>query len=271
MWKAIKQYNKKRNESAILIQSYFRGRFVRKYLYDVIYMNYIYFGFCKKIEKFIIKKYGPYFFEILINKFIKQKNAQKNLALLYILRIRAIRESKMFNLKRVFSKWNYISIIKKERINNKNLQKEKKGLLDYKDEEIENEINKIERNTINKKEKYNENDIKKIKGLFKIINGTEKYLKKKAMDMSSYPIKYYLNELIKKNRLAKLKEDKDQLIKMKLELFIKKLEPFLSNKNELYDLFMKLIVSKIKRKGRKYRNKYKEKEGSDDNNNDYIF
>ena len=49
-WKAIKEYNKKRNESAILIQSYFRGRFVRKYLYDVIYMNYIYFGFCKKIE-----------------------------------------------------------------------------------------------------------------------------------------------------------------------------------------------------------------------------
>ena len=268
-WKAIKEYNKKRNESAILIQSYFRGRFVRKYLYDVIYMNYIYFGFCKKIEKFIIKKYGPYFFDTLINKFIKQRNDQKNLALLYILRIRAIRESKMFNLKRVFSKWNYISIIKKERTNNKNLQKERKGLLDYKDEEIENEINRIEKNKINKDKKDNENDINKIQGLFKIINGTEKYMKKKAMDMASYPIKYYLNELIIKNRLSKLKEDKEELIKIKMELFIKKLEPFLYPNKELYGLFIKLIASKIKKRERKYKNKSKGKEGNDDN--DYIY
>ena len=155
-----KEYKKKRNESAILIQSYFRGRFVRKYLYDVIYMNYIYFGFCKKIEKFIIRKYGPYFLDIIFAKFQKQKNLLKKiiedqnkkllglylnkwnlinkkynkkiLALLYILRLRAIRESKIYNLKRVFSKWNYISIIKKERTD---IKKNKK--LKYDSEEIE--------------------------------------------------------------------------------------------------------------------------------------
>ena len=73
-WFAVKEYKEKRNESATLIQSYFRGRFVRKYLYYVIYMNYIYFGFCKKIEKFIKKKYGPYFFKAIFAKFIKQKS-----------------------------------------------------------------------------------------------------------------------------------------------------------------------------------------------------
>ena len=78
-WRAIKEYRKKRNESAILIQSYFRGRFVRKYLYDVIYMNYIYFGFCKKIEKFIKKKYGPFFLNGIYDKFIRRKNALKKI------------------------------------------------------------------------------------------------------------------------------------------------------------------------------------------------
>ena len=78
-WRAIKEYRKKRNESAILIQSYFRGRFVRKYLYDVIYMNYIYFGFCKKIEKFIKKKYGPFFLNAIYDKFIRRKNALKKI------------------------------------------------------------------------------------------------------------------------------------------------------------------------------------------------
>jgi hypothetical protein len=142
-WNALKEYRKKRIKSATLIQSFFRGRFVRKYLYDVIYMNYLYFGFCKKIEKFTKKKYGPYFFEKLFGEYIKRKKAlkkiisnydnkmikisfnkwkksikddnRKQLSLLYLLRIRVIRDSKIYNLKRFFTKWNYIAIIQKER------------------------------------------------------------------------------------------------------------------------------------------------------------
>ena len=299
-WIAIKEYRKKRNESAILIQSYFRGRFVRKYLYDVIYMNYIYFGFCKKIEKFIKKKYGPFFFEALYNKFIKRKNKlkkiieennkklikyylkkwnlinkeynKKNLSLLYMLRIRAIRESKMFNLKRVFSKWNYISIIKKERTNNnKYLRREKNIIKEYVDEEIEKEINKIEKKDINKSEiDYNKNDeINKIKGLFKIINGSDKFMKKKAMEMTSDKIKEYLNQIIKRNKLGI--SNKDEIIRIKMELFIKKLKPIICSNKDLYDLFMKLISMKIKRMKlrKKYRNNGK---GNEDNNeNDYIY
>jgi hypothetical protein len=153
-WYAIKEYKKKKIQSAILIQSFFRGRFVRRYLYDVIYMNYLYFGFTKKIEKFIKKKYGPYFLERLYDMFIKKRNIlkkivlnymnsilnvyfmrwkmsiksdnKKKLSLLYLLRIRAIRDSNVFNLKRVFSKWNYIAIIKKQRSSIKDLKSQKK-------------------------------------------------------------------------------------------------------------------------------------------------
>ena len=277
-WFAVKEYKEKRNESATLIQSYFRGRFVRKYLYDVIYMNYIYFGFCKKIEKFIKKKYGPYFFKAIFAKFIKQKsilkkiiiaqnkkriksylkkwilinkkNNRKNLALLYILRIRAIRESKMFNLKRVFSKWNYISIISKER-NDYNLNKKDKiNKEKYDDKGVEKEINKIE--------EIKENDgINKIKGLFKIFNGTDKFIKKKALDITGTKLKIYLK------KISKIKND--EIIDLKLELFIKKLEPYINNNKSLYNLFMKSIIIKInKLKNIKKKNKEKD-------NEEYIF
>ena len=82
-WFSIKEFRKKRIESAILIQSCFRGSFTRKYLYDVIYMNYLYFGFCKKIEKFIRKRYGPYFINCLFDKYIKKKKLLKQLVKIY--------------------------------------------------------------------------------------------------------------------------------------------------------------------------------------------
>ena len=287
-WFTIKEYRKKRNESAILIQSYFRGKFVRKYLYDVIYMNYIYFGFCKKIEKFIKKKYGPYFLKALFDKYIKQKIIlkkiieeqnkkiiklylerwnlinkkfnKKNLSLLYILRIRAIRESKMFNLKRVFSKWNYISIINKERIDNKLLMENSNKNCD--NEEIENEINKIEKNNITKRKIYDDknNVINKIKGLFKILNGTDIFMKKKALELTNPYIKKYLKEIIEKNEISK--NDNEEILRIKIELFIKKLEPFVQSNLDLYNLFMKSIIIKIKKK------KKRKKELDKD---DYIY
>ena len=298
-WLAIKEYRKKRNESATLIQSYFRGRFVRKYLYDVIYINYIYFGFCKKIEKFIKKKYGPYLFRALFYKYNKQKlilrkiierqnkkriklylkkwnlinkiSNKKNLSLLYILRIRAIRESKMFNLKRVFSKWNYISIIKKERTDNKYLIKEKNNKINYDNKEIENEINKIEKNNIKNKidDEYNntDDDINKIKGLFKILNGTDKLLKKKALEIMNIPLKNYLYE---KKRIIQM--NKEEIMKIKIELFLKKLEPYINsneNKKYLYDIFIKSIAKKMKKSGLGTRNK--NKKNSEKNEDEYII
>ena len=188
-----------------------------------------------------------------------------------MLRIRAIRESKLFNLKRVFSKWNYISIIKKERTDynkNKYLMREKNIIKEYVDEEIEKEINKIEKNDINNKDYSNNDEINKIKALFKIINGSDKFMKKKAMEMTGDKIKEYLGNIIKKNKLGI--SSKDEIVKIKMELFIKKLKPIIRSNKELYDLFLKLISLKIKRM--KLRKKYRNKEEKTENNDkDYIY
>ena len=325
-WFSIKEFRKKRIESAILIQSCFRGSFTRKYLYDVIYMNYLYFGFCKKIEKFIRKKYGPYFINCLFDKYIKKKKLlkqlvkiyeneicrfylnkwkkntkkdnKKKLALLYLLRIRAIRESKMFNLKRVFNKWNYITIIKKERSSIlKDLQNKEDDL-------------KEEKDNINRKidiDKIKKDNMEKIKGLIKIINGTDKFIKKKVVEFTNPKIKEYMKEIIIKNclkNLLKIKEKKDKnfmkkylyiyynkcfykeikdnkikkakilneynnysdfdylslndklekmkkeinlLQKMKIKLFILKIEPYLSSKKDLFKLFLNSILFKVEK------------------------
>ena len=234
-WYAIKEYKKKKIQSAILIQSFFRGRFVRKYLYDVIYMNYLYFGFTKKIEKFIKKKYGPYFLERLYDMFIKKRNQlkkivinymntilkvyfmrwklsiksdnKKKLSLLYLLRIRAIRDSNVFNLKRVFSKWNYIAIIKKQRSSIKDLKsqnKKKDDESDSKSSKEEDQKEKKKRKIINEKEQIKYDSMQKIKGLMKIINGTDKFMKKNAIMFTNPKIKDYMIDMIKDVKLKKI-------------------------------------------------------------------
>ena len=328
-WKTIKEYRKKRIKSAILIQSYFRGRFVRKYLYDVIYMNYLYFGFCKKIEKFTKKKYGPYFFEKLFGLFIKRKKVlkslisnyenkmkkiffnkwkksikddnRKKLSLLYLLRIRVIRDSKIYNLNRFFNKWYYTAIIKKER---SDLQKIKNDNIDNSIDKVDFHDYNLKKEDENKKiiiDKIKSDSIKRIKGLLQIINGTQNIIKKKVMQMSNpLLIKYLKNHIKKKilkkilkirkrkelikikkyfytfydkcfneeiknkkktkkyvgeydtdsnidDKLEKLKKEKEILKKMKIELFIKKIESYISgtSKQGLHNLFLNSILSKI--------------------------
>ena len=58
---------RKRWESVIKIQSIYRGRFVRKYLYDLLYLNYLYLSFCQKIEMVLKRKIKPYIFNIIKN------------------------------------------------------------------------------------------------------------------------------------------------------------------------------------------------------------
>ena len=321
-WYAIKEYRKQRIKSAILIQSYFRGRFTRKYLYDVIYMNYLYFGFCKKIEKFILKKYGPYFLENLFSKFVKKyknlknlifhkerkklklylykwkiitkENNRKKLALLYILRIRALRESKMFNLKRVFSKWNYIAIIQKERSNSKDIQRPKK-FMDDRDEKNE-EITKLDI------DKIKDDNTRKIRGVLQILGGTNSFIKKKVIEIINPKIRDYLSQTIKEDKLKRLLEIKEKiefiilrkyfyiyyekcfddeinnkktkkkkyiqyldyndlyekldkmekeidiLKKIKTELFVKKIESYLSDKQKLRNLFLSSTLLRVKKK-----------------------
>ena len=66
-WRNMKEYINIKILKIIKIQSVYRGRFVRKYLYDLLYLNYLYLSFCQKIERVLKKEIKPYIFSILKN------------------------------------------------------------------------------------------------------------------------------------------------------------------------------------------------------------
>ena len=204
-WKNIKEFYTKKLKYIIRIQSFCRGRFVRKYMYDIIYLNYLYISFCDTIEKIFknnIKKdvfhtiFDKYKNKIKIlknlilkidnndkikirkyfNKWLSKtkENNQKKIALLCLLRIRAETRNRVYNIKRILEKWRYISKIKDT--------KENKG--NYKSIDVQ-ELKK--------------QNLRQIKGLFKILDGSKKLIKKHAFAKSTSKIKKYLyNDIIKK-------------------------------------------------------------------------
>ena len=64
-WKELKTLYTKKLKKIILIQSVFRGKWVRKNMYDLLYLNYLYICFCRKIEKVLSNNVRPYVLEKL--------------------------------------------------------------------------------------------------------------------------------------------------------------------------------------------------------------
>ena len=67
-WKELKNIFNYRMKQIIKIQSAFRGKFVRKYMYDLFYLNFLYISFCKKIENVLRNHVKPYVFRKLMGK-----------------------------------------------------------------------------------------------------------------------------------------------------------------------------------------------------------
>ena len=255
-WKEIKELHKKKIKKIIKIQSVYRGRFVRKYLYDLLYLNYLYLSFCQKIEKVLKQEIKPYIFNFLklygkrkftseeekdydilknivaskskkwkilnlrkcVDKWKKFfRNKEKLTLLIYkILKLRVENQNKNNILRDALRKWNYIAkTIKmleefeeeKNIIIKKNVVKEIVYEKDDKKDEEENlrRINKA-------KEEHNN----KIKGLFKLLDGINKYSKKSALEPTLPKLIYYLSneylyKLLKKIINQKEIDEKEKL------------------------------------------------------------
>ena len=72
-WRQLKNIYNDRLDKIIKIQSAFRGKFVRKYMYDLFYLNFLYISFCKKIENVLQKHIKPYVWDKLFNNENPQK------------------------------------------------------------------------------------------------------------------------------------------------------------------------------------------------------
>ena len=65
-WRELKDIYDYKLAQIIKIQSFWRGRWVRKNIYDLLYLNYLYLSFCEKIEKILTNKITRYALDKLI-------------------------------------------------------------------------------------------------------------------------------------------------------------------------------------------------------------
>ena len=67
-WRKKKNIYYYRLKQIIKIQSVFRGRYIRKNMYDLLYLNYLYICFCRKIEIALKNHVRPYVWKKLFGK-----------------------------------------------------------------------------------------------------------------------------------------------------------------------------------------------------------
>ena len=245
-WRDLKNIYNYRIKQIIKIQSVFRGKFVRKYMYDLFYLNFLYISFCKKIENVLGQHVRPYVFNILkgdvIKSEISEKEPQKENILeriisrdyrndlneLYpawkkwmsntrklsaqnirgrnLLQIRADKENKMSDLKNAFNKWLYLNKILKAQDKLNEDDNEK-----YKNYNIiiSQKKENIDEDLLNKdREKQKEKNLKKIKGFFKLMDGINNLTKKEAMDNVLPKLENYLKDKDTQNKLKNIVKKK---------------------------------------------------------------
>ena len=277
-WRLRKDYNQKKIKKIIKIQSVYRGRFVRKYLYDLLYLNYLYLSFCQKIEKVLKQEIKPYVFNILKNYRKKKvtsedekdfnklrnivaskekkwriinlrkyfdrwkkciKTKEKLLLVIYkLIKVRAEKQNRKSILREALKKWDYNSkaeVMLEKLEEDKNIIK-KKNIEIY---EIKKEIKTINvEEELEKMNKAKEDHTNKIKGLFKLLNGINRYTKKSALEPTLPKLIYYLsneylNNLLKKIINRKINDDKEKL-KYYFYKYIKMTLKYIKNRiNEL--------------------------------------
>ena len=290
-WKELKNIYNYRMKQIIKIQSAFRGKFVRKYMYDLFYLNFLYISFCKKIENVLGNHVKPYVFRKLMGKNIEEDinkdeelPSEKDILLQKILssqnikgrnlvQIRADKERKKGDIRNAFNKWYYICKIlnAQDKLNEDNKNKEP---IIIKDKNI---INKDIYDKDLEKEK--ENNLKKIKGFFKLMDGINNLTKKEAMDKALPKIENYLKDKNIKNKLLNLlrkrpKHEKNLLRKYLFKWYAKankapkqlsKEKPKIKDEEENVDdkinelrkkIYMKSIVIKHERDNKNNLRKY---------------
>ena len=201
-WKELKVAMSKKLKKIILIQSVFRGRWVRKNMYDLLYLNYLYICFCRKIEKVLSNNVRPFVFDKLYS-YQKAKND--------LLKSLVLNKEKRDNLELIKSYWKkWYSIIENQHKKNK-LGKQLVNMRSNKENKLNillaffnkwRYMTKI--SNIPPGKNFNIYPLNKINGLVKIMDAAKKYIQKKALRKIIKQLIKYLSEKHRDNLLNKI-------------------------------------------------------------------
>ena len=249
-WRDLKNIYNYRMKQIIKIQSVYRGKFVRKYMYDLFYLNFLYISFCKKIETVLGQHVRPYVFRKLRGKNYEEKEqSEEPVYDKEILLERIISRDYRNNLESIYPSWKkWMSNTRKlsvQNIKGRNLvqiradKEKKKGdirnafnkwlyinkILKAQDKLdtdkevpiiIESKDKQDNQDLINQeildkdREKEREKNLNKIKGFFKLMDGINNLTKKEAMNKTLPKLENYLKNKNTKNKLKSLLNKKQK-------------------------------------------------------------
>ena len=257
-WKQLKNLYTEKLKKIILIQSIFRGKWVRKNMYDLLYLNYLYICFCRKIEKVLSNYIRPYVFEKLFTYQKAEKEILKNIIL---------KKDKRDNIQLIKSCWDkWCSIIKNQNLKNK-LGKQLVDIRSHKENKLNillaffnkwRYMTKI--SNIPPGKSFNIYPLHKINGLCKIMDAAKKYVQKRALQKIIKQLIKYLSSKLRENLLNKVitkrREYEINITRNTLYLWYSKILNFkkVSNEEEAKKLrlmrqkIFRIIVLNIKRR-----------------------
>ena len=201
-WRERKEKYQKILNQIVKIQSVWRGKFTRKYVYDIIFMSYLHQKFIDILSKTLVNHVRPRVWDDLFSRKKLAKETLSNLLTRKDKRFSALR------LRPYFMRWDAIANFLKRRI----LKSEKLVIKKGDDAQRKKLLKKyldewILRTNLDKyigKAKDAEDKKQKFFGTINLINGLTNLSKRSVQKNTQEPIKNYLQELLKKKVLTKI-------------------------------------------------------------------
>ena len=244
-WRERKEKYKKILDQIVKIQSVWRGKFTRKYVYDIIFMSYLHQKFLDIMSKTLVNHVRPQVWDDL---FSRRKLAKETLSNLLL------RKDKRFTALRIrpyFMRWDAIANFLKRRI----LKSEKLVIKKGDDEQRKKLLKKyldewILRTNLDKyigKAKDAEEKKQKFFGTIDLINGLSNLSKRTVQKNTKEPIKNYLQELLRKKILTKIITNTQRNnLYIKLRYYLNKWKDAI-NKGKLQDFKTDVFAKNVNR------------------------
>ena len=242
-WRERKEKYKRILEQIIKIQSVWRGKFTRKYIYDVIYISYLQEKFLSIMRKVLVNHIRPMVFDELFSKNKLIKEILGNLLMKYDDKLALLR------LKHYFLKWKNSSDVLTNRIL-------KSRELFNKKEKNENKLSILKRyfdkwalmSNLYKyigKAKNADEKAKKFFGTINIVNGLSSLSKRQIFKNTKEPICNYLKDLLKQKLLIKIfKKICKRCLQLKLKNYLNDWR-IAANKKKLDDFKKQIFLNII--------------------------
>ena len=244
-WRERKEKYKKILDQIIKIQSVWRGKFTRKYVYDIIFMTYLYQKFFDKMKKVLVNHVRPRVWDDLFSRKKLAKETLGNLLLRKDNRFSALR------IRPYFLRWDAIANFLKRRI----LKSEKLVIKKGDDAQRKKLLKKyldewILRTNLDKyigKAKDAEEKKQKFFGVMNLISGLNNFSKRTVQKNTKDPIKNYLQELLRKKILTKIVNNTQRNnLNIKLRYYLNRWRDAI-NKGKLKDLKTDVFAKNVTR------------------------